>query len=207
MTELPGHVHGFALIHVAMRRDARRLVAAAPRVTPADKGVVGAWFRQLFDVVEWHHRTEDEILFPELRRRVPAFAAKEQALAHDHTSLDQAMAEVAAALSPTGDLPVEPPARRLRTVLFEHLDLEETLVFPVFAKDIPVDTYLEIERRALRAATVSVRKFLYPWMFDGIDRRTTSVTAPFPARVLGGIAYRRTVAPILALGRRTQEEK
>jgi hypothetical protein len=198
---LPDHVHGFALVHVAMRRDARRLVAVAPHVTATTVGAVGAWFQQVFDAVEWHQRTEDEVLFPELRRFLPAFAAREQALVYDHVLVDLAMAEVAAALSPSGDRTLLPSvSRRFRTVLFEHLNLEETVVFPAL---VTMDAYPAVERRMMRTAPPVV----FPWMFDGIDRRTASVALPLRGRLFVARTYRRTVAPVVALARESQEEK
>jgi iron-sulfur cluster repair protein YtfE (RIC family) len=159
---LPRHLDGLAMVHAAMRRDARRLVAVAPRVSAATAGVVGAWFQVLFDMSEWHHRAEDDVLFPELRRIVPGFPARERVLAYDHVTLDHAMAEIAAALAPDGDTASLPRlARRLHTVLFEHLNLEETVVFPVLT-EIPVRTYRKVERRMLRDAPRS----LHSWMFE-----------------------------------------
>jgi hypothetical protein len=207
---LPEHIRGFALMHIAMRRDARRLVAAAPNVTRATAPAVGAWFRSLFDVIEWHHRTEDDILFPELRRRVPSFVAKEQALAHDHTALDQAMAEVAAALAPERELAaVVPAAAKFHDILFEHLKLEETVVFPVFVNDLTVKQYLDIENRVLRSASFDVRTFLLPWMFDEVDRKTAArvaaATVPPPVRLIGNtvlkMRYQRAIATVVQLGR------
>jgi hemerythrin-like domain-containing protein len=210
VSSLPEHIRAFALMHVAMRRDAHRLVAAAPNVTASTAGDVGAWFRELFDVIDWHHRTEDDILFPDVRRLVPGFAAKEQALAHDHTALDQAMAEVAAALSPGADLSALPAAAaKFQTILFEHLKLEETVVFPVFVNELSVRQYLRIESRVVGSASMAVRSFLYPWMFDGADRRTAArvaaATVPLPVRLIGDtvlkMRYQRAIATVVNLGR------
>lgn len=206
---LPEHIRSFALMHVAMRRDADRLVAAAPKVTSSTAPAVSAWFRQLFDIIDWHHRAEDDILFPDIRRRVPSFAAKEQALAHDHSALDQAMAAVAAALGQGGDLAKLPAAAtKFRTILLEHLDLEETVVFPVFVNDLSVRTYLEIEGRVVGSAPMSLRTVLYPWMFvDGMDRRTAArvarATIPLPVRLIGdtvlNMRYQRAIATVVSL--------
>jgi hemerythrin-like domain-containing protein len=206
---LPGHIRGFALMHVAMRRDARRLVKAAPNVTPSTARQVGAWFRQLFDVIDWHHRTEDDVLFPDMRRLIPSFAAREKALAHDHTELDQAMAGVAAALAPGADLAALPAAaQKFHDILVDHLKLEETIVLPVFVNDLTPSQFVDIEQRSMRSAGPGLRTFLYPWMFDGADRRIASpvsATIPAPVRLVGDTVlnwrYQRTIAPVVALGR------
>ncbi|MEV4315394.1 hemerythrin domain-containing protein [Actinocrispum sp. NPDC049592] len=208
---LPEHIRAFALMHVAMRRDAKRLAAAAPHVTRSTASDVGAWFKELFDIIDWHHRTEDEVLFPDVRRAVPSFAAKEKALSHDHEALDQAMAEVAAALSPGGDLAKLPAAaEKFKTILFEHLRLEETVVFPVFVNDLTVRQYVSIENRSVSSAPMSLRSFLYPWMYDGVDCRTASRVAaaatPLPFRLVGDtvlkMRYQRAIATVVRLASR-----
>lgn len=205
---LPVHIHGFALMHVAMRRDARRIVKAAPNVTHAGADAVGSWFGQLLEVIEWHHRTEDDVLFPELRRRVPDFAAKEKELAHDHNELDQSMADVAKALR--GDLAALPAAaRKFENILLEHLKVEEPIVFPVFVDDLTRQQYLDIESQVMRSAGPGMRTFLFPWLFDGVDKRTAdaaaAVTIPAPVRLAGNTVlkwrYDRLIAPVVKLGR------
>jgi Hemerythrin HHE cation binding domain len=204
---LPVHIHGFALMHVAMRRDARRIVRAAPNVTRAGAGLVASWFDQLLEVIEWHHRTEDDVLFPELRRRVPDFAAKEKELAHDHTELDQAMAQVSRSLH--GDL-ADLPARagKFETILLDHLRVEEPIVLPVFVDDLTRQQYLDIEGQVMRSAGPAMRTFLFPWLFDGVDKRTAdaaaAVTIPAPVRIAGNTVlkwrYDRVIAPVVRLG-------
>lgn len=205
---LPVHIHGFALMHVAMRRDARRIVKAAPNVTQANAGAVASWFGQLLEVIEWHHRTEDDTLFPELRRRVADFAAKEKELAHDHTELDQSMADVAKALR--GDLAALPAAaQKFENILLEHLKVEEPIVFPVFVDDLTRQQYLDIESQVMRSAGPGMRTFLFPWLFDGVDKRTAdaaaAVTIPAPVRLAGNTVlkwrYDKLIAPVVKLGK------
>ncbi|ONI70833.1 hypothetical protein ALI144C_50495 [Actinosynnema sp. ALI-1.44] len=204
---LPVHIHGFALMHVAMRRDARRIATAAPNVTRANAGPVRTWFDQLRDVIEWHHRTEDDVLFPALRDRVADFAAKEKELAHDHTELDQSMADVSTALR--GDLGAVPEAaRKFETILLDHLAVEEPIVFPVFVDDLTRQQYLDIENQVMRSAGPGMRAFLFPWLFDGVDKRTAdaaaAVSIPPPVRLIGNTVltwrYERLLAPIRRLG-------
>ncbi|RSM77682.1 hemerythrin domain-containing protein [Kibdelosporangium aridum] len=206
---LPVHIHGFALMHVAMRRDARRVVKAAPNVTRANAGPVASWFDQLRDVIEWHHRTEDDVLFPELRRRVADFAEKEKALAHDHTELDQSMLEVSKALH--GDVSTAPAAaEKFENILLEHLKVEEPIVFPVFVEDLTRQQYLDIENQVMRSAGPAMRAFLFPWLFDGVDKRTAAAAAavsiPPPVRLIGNTVltwrYERVIAPVVNLGKR-----
>ncbi|RST15779.1 hemerythrin domain-containing protein [Streptomyces sp. WAC05374] len=191
---LPDHFHGFALMHVAMRRDAARLTAAAPRLTPAGLGPAGEWWRRLRDVIDWHHHSEDDLLWPELLRRLPEFTDGARELAGDHTALDRAMDAVGAALRPGGDpAAVAPAAAAFARVLHDHLADEERIVFPVFARLAPRD-YLALEQRLVRTAPLRVLTHLPPWMADGAPRRSVALVAatmPPPVRLLGRTALRR----------------
>ncbi len=205
---LPPHLYGFALMHVAMRRDARRLVDVAPRVTPATVGPVAAWWQQLHDVIDWHHRSEDDVLWPSLRALVPGFGAIEREMHHDHSALDEAMAQVSGALRRRSSLAVLiPAAHRLHQVLFDHLRHEEAAIFPVLGNELGLREYLAVEQRIIGTAPGRVRSCLQPWMFDGADPAVTARVAagiPLPVRMLGNSLlrrrYQRVVAPVLALG-------
>lgn len=191
---LPGHFHGFALMHVAMRRDAHRLTAAAPRLTARGAGPAGQWWQRLRDVIDWHHRSEDDFLWPELLRRHPQFRPQADEIAGDHTELDRAMDQVTAALTATGGPAALPAAaEHFRQVLTHHLADEEKTVFPIFAQ-LPARDYLTLEQRLVRTAPPGVLTYLPPWMFDGADRRSVDLVAatmPPPVRLLGRTVLRR----------------
>ncbi|MGW0661584.1 hemerythrin domain-containing protein [Streptodolium elevatio] len=191
---IPGHLHAFALLHRAMRRDARRLVAAAPSVAagPGRQAATAAWWERLRGAVDWHHHSEDEQFWPELRRRTGV--SVDDVLDDDHAGLDRAMAAVSAALATPGtlgDLPLA--AARFDTLVHEHLRREEAAVFPVLAR-VAVRDYLAVERRLLATAPRAVLMFVQPWMFEGADRRAVAnvtATVPPPVRLLGGTMRRR----------------
>ncbi|MFG2040411.1 hemerythrin domain-containing protein [Dactylosporangium sp. NPDC048998] len=203
---LPEHVRGFALMHVAMRRDARRLTGAASAVTASSGPAVATWWSRVRGAIDWHHHSEDEVLWPELRRRVRGFAAREAAIHGDHEALDAAMDAVSVALTPRGVQGLTAAATRFSTVLHEHLRAEEDFVFPVFTEDLTPQEYLAIERRVVATAPARVMAYLQPWMFDGADRRAVAsveATIPPPVRLLGGTVlrwrYERMVAPVRSL--------
>ncbi|MFJ9210557.1 hemerythrin domain-containing protein [Streptomyces sp. L-9-10] len=201
LASLPGHFHGFALMHIAMRRDARRLLAAAPALTPAGLGAAAAWWRQLRDIIDWHHHSEDEVLWPGLLGRAPRFAAEARRLADDHAVLDRAMEAVTTALHPGGNpAAVGPAATRFDSVLRDHLRDEETVSFPVFAQLSPGD-YLAVERKVIASAPFTVMTRLQPWMFDGADKRSVAhvaATIPPPVRLIGNTVLRRRYERTLA---------
>lgn len=204
---LPEHVRAFGLVHVALRRDAGRLAAASRAVGPATVRPLAAWWRRFREVIDFHHRSEDEVAWRELRRLVPGFAAEEQALRDDHVVLDDALAAVSRALAPRADLSrLTPAAARFETLLREHLRREEGIVFPVIAIGVSAGGYAAIERQILGHSSLRVRAFLQPWLFDGADAATAAqvaATIPLPIRLLGRTVWRRdyerVVAPVRAL--------
>src|SRR5690606_3548901 len=193
--DLPDHVYGFALVHIAIRRDARRLAEAAPALQPVLLPRVRTWWRQVRAVIDWHHRSENEVLWPALRRRVRGFAADERVMRHDHIALDNAMKAISAALAPGGDrVALEQTVTWFDALVAEHLTLEEAVLFPIFRTGIGADEYLEIERRVLALARPNVMAFLLPWLFDGVGAEVAAkaaATIPPPLRLLGRTVLRR----------------
>ncbi|WP_406134642.1 hemerythrin domain-containing protein [Streptomyces sp. NBC_01089] len=201
LVTLPGHFHGFALMHIAMRRDAARLAAAARSANLGSPERIGAWWRGLRDVIDWHHHSEDEILWPELRRAVPSFAAAAAALDGDHAGLDKAMDTVGAALAPGAPATaLVPAADAFGGLLRDHLATEEHVVFPAFT-ELGEQRYLALERRLLRTAPPRVLGHLQPWMFDAADPTSAAhvaATIPPPVRLLGRTVLRRRYERLLA---------
>ncbi|WP_103501509.1 MULTISPECIES: hemerythrin domain-containing protein [Streptomyces] len=189
---LPRHFHGFALTHIAMRRDSRRLVAAAPLLTPAGYDAAARWWSELRAVIDWHHRTEDEILWPGMISHLPSFAASSHRMVQDHVELDHAMGEVSAALEGGAADALAHAAPYFDDVLTEHLRAEELISFPAFAQ-VPADVFVRIERRVLAAAPLRVKRFLPPWLLDDADQwGARDVGAmPVPVRALGRTLLRR----------------
>lgn len=183
LSALPGHLHGFALIHRAMRRDARRLRAGVPegRVAKA-----ASWWHQVRAVIDWHHHTEDEVLWPLIGSRLGP--GTEKAMHADHAALDAAMAAVTAALVPgAADLPAA--ASRFHDVLIAHLRAEEAAVLPVFVHQLTRAEYDAIERRSVAGAGPSIMLFLPAWLLDEASGYSAAAMPP-PVRLIGATALR-----------------
>ncbi|OKJ67433.1 hemerythrin domain-containing protein [Streptomyces sp. CB02460] len=213
LPSLPGHFHGFALMHIAMRRDAARLVAVARSGPGARTGGTVTWWHSLREVIDWHHHSEDAVLWPELRRAVPGFDRAADAIDGDHRRLDAAMDAVGAALRPGADPGALPPAAdAFAAVLRDHLAAEERIAFPAFTA-LGATRYASVERRLLRTAPPGVLGRLQPWMFDGADPASVAhvtATIPPPVRLLGRTVlrrrYERLLAPVLRPASRPQEK-
>ncbi|MEU3566538.1 hemerythrin domain-containing protein [Kitasatospora sp. NPDC006786] len=199
---LPEQLKGFGLMHVAMRRDAARLTAVAQRGTAGSSAALAEWFGRLRSVIDWHHHSEDEILWPYLRGRVAGFDGS-GVLEEDHEALDASMRRVAGVLGSGLRAELPEAARAFESLVREHLRHEEPVVFPALA-GLPVDEYLRVERRIIGSAPTQVMTYLQPWMFDGADAasvRAVSATIPAPVRLLGRTVldrrYRRGLDPVL----------
>lgn len=195
---LPPYFHGFALMHIAMRRDAARLRTAAPAWNTAGT----PWWQRLRETIEWHHTSEDDVLWPGLRRKDPDFDAQARELHEDHEELDAAMDAVSTAIAHRGDGLVR-ASHTFESVLRDHLRDEERIIFPVFER-LGERAYLAEERKVVASAPMRVMTHLQPWMFDGAPRRSVahvSATIPPPVRLIGATLlhkrYERTLKGIL----------
>ncbi|MFG2877460.1 hemerythrin domain-containing protein [Streptomyces sp. NPDC048337] len=194
LDSLPPYFHGFALMHIAMRRDAARLRAAAP----AWNGAGAEWWQRLREVIEWHHTSEDDVLWPGLRHNDADFDAQARELHDDHEELDAAMAAVSTAIARGGDDLVR-AAQTFEGVLRDHLRDEERIVFPVFDR-LGERAYLAEERKVVSSAPMRVMTYLQPWMFDGASRQSVahvSATIPPPVRLIGATLLQRRYARTL----------
>jgi hypothetical protein len=176
-------------------------------VTPATAGVLAAWWGRIRAVIDVHDRSEDEVAWRELRRRVPGFAHEEQALRDDHRALHVAAEAVTHALAGRAVAARLPAAAdRFDTALRAHLRREEGTVLPLLAIGVSAAGCAAIERQVLRYPSLRAQVFLVPWLLDGADAGTVARVAastPGPIRVLGSTVgrcdYERTVAPVRAL--------
>jgi iron-sulfur cluster repair protein YtfE (RIC family) len=204
--QLPDHVLAFGLLHQAMRRDVRRLLTASRNLTPAAMTATRTWWTRVHEIVDWHHRTEDGIVWPELRRRVTGFSAAEKSLDHHHENLDRALRAVDVALASGDPTTVRPAAEHLDAILTEHLAAEEKIVFPAFSTGMTQSQYLSMERQVLARSTAGVAASLLPWLLDGVDSRTAQRMLRFvppPVRVAASTVlqwrYQSLVRPVLRL--------
>lgn len=197
-------------MHIAVRRDARRLAGGARSVRAEQMVPVSTWWHRLREVIDWHHHSEDEVPWPELRREIPGFAEAARTLGDDHGQLDDAMDRVDEAFVHGAPAVLIPAADAFGTILRHRLADQEQLAFHAFAELGP-QACLSVERRLLRTAPPKVLTHLPPWMLDEADLTTAGrleATMPPPVRLLGRTVlrrcYERTPAPVVRLARAAQ---
>jgi hemerythrin-like domain-containing protein len=160
-TETPDLL-GITIAHRMMRRDARRLTAAAERIAagepcpPARAAALARWVGMVCDEVHHHHTVEDEALLPLLAARAGADVDLAE-LGDDHRALDPLLDDVraaAAALAAPGAdrraaaAGLGRAVARVRDELDEHIEDEERSMFPMIERHLSAAEWAAVEKRA-----------------------------------------------------------
>ena len=198
----------YQAIHSAIRVTSHRLVAAAGRVDPADRGRVKAmrrYWKGYEGEVLLHHTVEDDIFFPALRERVPVIVPLLDQLDDEHHQLDAAMKRCATAVEAlaagqTDDL--VPSLRSYASLMDHHLDLEDADILPLFQRHFDAEEFEGLHAKAMESTGMS-KQLLFTVPFLGTnatpeEKAALLDQAPLPFRVM----YRVTRRPHLRLARR-----
>ena len=207
--EFPTYAAAFAAMHDAMRRDARRLVAAADD-TP-DLPALARWFDRFEAVIEHHHHCEDDIVWPGLAALVAdrdcgiegtSFLLAREELLDDHDDLDAAMTAVRTSLHDAASvIDRHDAARRFEACLDAHLSREEAAVFPLLTAHVSEEEFEVLEHAVVEVTPLSAMTFTVPWILDEAPadlQATVRDGMPTPIRLLNRWLlqprYRRLVA-------------
>lgn len=189
------------LLHHGFRRDLARFSAAAHRTPYDDTATWQAQLRRwdLFaDLLEDHHRKEDDHVWPLVRSTsrgaAPVLAVLEE-METEHERIDplllavrEALARLALGPDPTGRERLQELLSGLREVLGHHLGHEERAALPLLQRHVPLEQWQELDRRALRGGA-SLRQLLtlVPWLVHGLPAATVAEplrAAGWPMRLL-----------------------
>jgi hemerythrin-like domain-containing protein len=178
----PAYACMFAAMHDAMRRDARRLVAALDDATstsdvPAlDVTALARWFDRFEAVIEHHHHCEDEIVWPGLESIISdrdcgaegtALVLARQDLLDDHQELDGAMGAVRTSLHDASTaIDRLAAAQRFAFCLDEHLTREEAAVFPLLTEHVTEEEFAVLEHAVVEVTPLAAMTFTVPWIMD-----------------------------------------
>ena len=173
----PAYAAMFAAMHDAMRRDARRLVAALDGDVPAtDVPALARWFDRFEAVIEHHHHCEDDIVWPGLESIVgrrdcgaegTALLLARQDLLDDHQELDVAMSAVRTSLHEASTtIDRLDAARRFAACLDEHLAREEAAVFPLLTVHVTEEEFAVLEHAVVEVTPLAAMTFTVPWIMD-----------------------------------------
>jgi len=167
------------LMHHAFRRDFARLAAATRSVAPSDvRRLTG--LRDHLDYVlhslHQHHTGEDEVIWPEMRRRAPREYAVLDAMEAEHGALDAAISTARTAFAALVATPGETTRAAaadavdaLAAAVSGHMAHEELEAIPLMHRVFSHDEFAAIEAQ-LRDAHSSFKTLaaLVPWMADEV---------------------------------------
>jgi hemerythrin-like domain-containing protein len=195
----------FRAVHEAMRISNRQLVTALDEMSALDKSRAEAlrrWFAGYTDELRMHHHIEDDICFPALAERVPAFVDYSSTLAGDHHRLDELIDALEAGLATLASFDGAEGDRQrslalaveLRDFLLEHLALEDADVIPMFERHFTADQYREMDKRIMKEIKPAQALFTAPWFMATLDPEMAAKTlraAPLPLRFVYFLGRRR----------------
>ena len=194
----------YYLIHRAMRLTAHQFATALSTLDHGDRARATEltwWWNGFNTELHNHHTIEDEIFFPALGAKVPAFATYESSLADDHARLNGLMADLAETMPRLARGKwVEPQTRAvelsrdLAGFLDDHLAVEDEDVLPLFTRHFTSDEYEELDARAMKHAPMKQMLFIVPWVLSALsDDERTALLAKLPKvmNVIWGLTRRR----------------
>ena len=154
------YVTRFRLSHEALRRNLRRFIELAETGEPLEGGAFGDFLRLYGKFLIVHHESEDQVIFPTLRRygRLRSTdAAHLERWSTEHRDVNAAAEELTRVGGRVRDggqqarLDVARASRELETLLTPHLASEEELFTPThLAEIVPAKAIGEIDREARR---------------------------------------------------------
>jgi carbon monoxide dehydrogenase subunit G/iron-sulfur cluster repair protein YtfE (RIC family) len=206
-TALPDHLAPVTAGHRAFRRDTARFIQALGRLDPRDDETVAAlqaWFVAAVEALHHHHTIEDEIMWPALRERSPAFAVADPVMQAQHEALDAALTAATAAVTQLAAAPAgqreaarrhaEEQVVRLRAILVEHLADEEATALPLLGEAFTVEEHTALAARVHDLFSPTELAFGLCWYLDAATPREREVILsdlPLPVRLLQRLVLRR----------------
>jgi hypothetical protein len=213
-TTLPAPIKGWLGAHVAFRRDADALVAAVEALDPSDylgAGRIADAFAITLTMLHEHHESEDELVFPELIERAPAFAGVVMTLSLEHVDLDDVVDDIKrdlAILSAGTSRAYEVHERltyavaTFKDIISLHLESEEEHALPLFLRHF-TDAEMDAIGDAHFAKNADKLNLMIPWAATALPAEAaTEMLANMPPEVQDNfqkwsVGFQQRFAPLL----------
>ncbi|GII82215.1 hypothetical protein Ssi03_02050 [Sphaerisporangium siamense] len=180
-------------VHDALRRDAERVARIAARRDDDPRRLLraAAGWQMFTSYLRVHHTTEDDVLWPDMRRTLadrPDDLALLDAMEAEHGAIDPLLNAVDAALADreAGPGRLGGLTDALVTTLTGHLRHEEAEALPLIGATLAETRWRRFGEEHRARVGTGVPRYL-PWVLDGID-------AERAARILGGMPERLRAA-------------
>lgn len=205
----PEELNGFLVVHAALRKGGRDLLAATTRFGEhgGDPSVIVRLWGFYSRGLRQHHQGEDRIIYPLVTSRRPDFADVESDMRAEHHTVDQLLAASDVAFSALATGPTAAHAGQAHAVLSEltealdaHLVHEEEAALPVVAAAITEPEMLKIEKGFIREVPRRDLGLLLAAL-DATTREHPELhlpPVPAPARLLLALVWRRQYAKLVA---------
>ncbi|MDQ1520237.1 MAG: hypothetical protein QOI55_1310, partial [Actinomycetota bacterium] len=183
--QAPEAVLGLIVVHVALRSEAAELVDRAQQGD--DRTRLGRRARLLGRVVQVHHHGEDQLLWPALAERDPAFASIGEGFVAEHETLDARLAALVDVSRRAERDRVVSAAIAARDTLDAHLAAEEREALPVWLATFSPSDYEAFRNRLQRATPLGDVAVMVSWLLDraqGVAREMVWNELPGALRAL-----------------------
>jgi hypothetical protein len=205
----PADTRMMGIVHGALRRDllrTRAALTAEPYPQGRQRRALGEHVVWMMEFLHAHHTSEDEGLWPLVRRRNPAAGALLDSLEAEHRRISPAAAALTAAGQRYAETAADEPRAELvgavdalAGVLFPHLDREVEEAMPVVSASITnAEWHAAEQKHNIKPKSLAQLGMEGHWLLDGIDAEGYQVvvhTVPAVPRfiLLHGFAraYRR----------------
>jgi hypothetical protein len=202
-------VSRYRMVHETLRTSDDQLVAGVAGLSAGDRRRARAlrrWFAGYAGELRSHHAVEDELFFPAIAARVPAYTSDyAELLTGDHHRIDDVVAALGMALDrlATGTdasawaLAHEEAlahAVALRDLLLDHLEIEDRDILPLFERHMTAAEYDELDQGAVSRIAFRQLFFTVPWWVATIDPAAVPgelAGAPIPLRAIWRLTRRR----------------
>lgn len=198
----------YEVVHTAFRKATDRFVDATGRMDPAViQPLIGSRWAFYTGVLNHHHHTEDDSVFPELVVLRPDLKELIGSLEKDHQRLIERMSAVDAAVAGLEKQPdiehrdvLHAAIVAVREAFFPHLDAEDAQILPAIAESMPPAQWKRLDEAALRTIP---RKYL-PTAVGALDEVMHDVPVdrrpappPPPIRLMLALSWRRKYAAFI----------
>ena len=171
--------HNMVLVHNVFRREFQLLgdlIAAVPDGDTGRAGELAAHAREMIDVLHHHHVAEDELIWPELRRRAGIDDALTGRMTGQHERVGRVLGQVGEELrrwahdaGPISRKQLAADLDELCAALREHLDDEEHLVLPIVGRTLTLRQWKAVAKRGMRSLPTSRRLIMLGHILEDAD--------------------------------------
>jgi hemerythrin-like domain-containing protein len=204
-SESHADVRTYRVVHDAFRLATTRFVDATGKLEPsALQGMIGSHWGFYDAVLDTHHHSEDNSIFPALLAVRPDMGALITRLEDDHQQLIRALDTVDSAIAAFEAQPDDAHKKTMheavvavRDLFFPHLDTEDEQILPAIAESIPPKEWERLDKAALKAIP---REHL-PTAAGAIDELIQDLPEderppppPLPLRIMLALSWRKKFA-------------